>query len=189
MKSPPGSISPPAECRDQLQIGPQSRVFGDDASGSSFWKIMAALSVLGQKGFYRRRRGPGSRGRRGRGRTCGRCSTGARRRAIARAWAPPPPGTPRRSSDPTTTRPPPPPHRRSPAAPAPLPPPSPGFLLPPPQPFLLMYCARAKNWRVAGCSIVPVTGDGEVARATRQGGTADGGGYMVVADWPWSERS
>ena len=58
MKSPSGSISPPAECWDQLQIGPRTRVFGDGASGSSFWKIMAALSVLGQKGFYRRRRGP-----------------------------------------------------------------------------------------------------------------------------------
>jgi hypothetical protein len=80
-----------------------------------------------------------SRGRRGRGRTCGRCSRVARRRAIARAWAPPPPGTPRRSSDPTSTPPPPPPHRRSPAAPAP---PSPGLLLPPPQPLLLMYCRQ-----------------------------------------------
>ena len=58
MKSPLGWISPPAECRDQLQIGPRTRVFGDGVSGSSFWKIMAALSVLGQKGFYRRRRGP-----------------------------------------------------------------------------------------------------------------------------------
>ena len=50
--------SPPAECRDQLQIGPRTRVRDDGASGSSFWKIMAALSVLGQKGFYRHRRGP-----------------------------------------------------------------------------------------------------------------------------------
>ena len=58
MKSPPGSISPPAECQDQLQIGPRTRVFGDGASGSIFWKIMAALSVLGQKGFYGRRRRP-----------------------------------------------------------------------------------------------------------------------------------
>ena len=57
MKSPPGSISPPAECRDQLQIGPRTRVFGDGASGSSFWKIMAALTFLGQKAIYRRRRG------------------------------------------------------------------------------------------------------------------------------------
>ena len=57
-KSPPGSIYPLAECRDKLQIGPRTRVFGDGTSGSSFWKIMAALSVLGQKGFYRRRRGP-----------------------------------------------------------------------------------------------------------------------------------
>ena len=47
MKSPLGSISPPAECRDQLQIGPQTRVFGDGASGSSFWKIMAASIFLG----------------------------------------------------------------------------------------------------------------------------------------------
>ena len=47
MKSPPGSISPPAECRDQLQIGPRTRVFGDGASGSSFWKIMAASTFLG----------------------------------------------------------------------------------------------------------------------------------------------
>ena len=58
MKSPPGSISPPAECRDQLQIGPRTRVFDDGASGSSFWKIMVALSVLGQEGFHRRWRGP-----------------------------------------------------------------------------------------------------------------------------------
>ena len=58
MKSSPGSIFSLAEYRDQLQVGPQTRVFGDSASGSSFWKIMAALSVLGQEGFYRRRRGP-----------------------------------------------------------------------------------------------------------------------------------
>ena len=47
MKSPLGSISTPAECRDQLQIGPRTRVFGDGASGSSFWKIMAASTFLG----------------------------------------------------------------------------------------------------------------------------------------------
>ena len=58
MKSPPGSISPPAECRDQLQIGPRTRVFGDGASASSFWKIMAASTFLGFSGFYRSRRGP-----------------------------------------------------------------------------------------------------------------------------------
>ena len=71
MKSPPGSISPPAECRDQLQIGPRTRVFGDGASGSSFWKIMAALLVLGQEGFNRRRRGPRRRpGARGGSHAC-----------------------------------------------------------------------------------------------------------------------
>ena len=59
MKSPPGSISPPAECRDQLRIGPRTRVFRDGVSGSSFGKIMAALPVLRRKGFYRRRRGQG----------------------------------------------------------------------------------------------------------------------------------
>ena len=56
MKIPPGSISPSAECQDQLQIGPRTRVFSDGVSGSSFWKILAALPVLRQKGFYRRRR-------------------------------------------------------------------------------------------------------------------------------------
>ena len=71
MKSPPGSITPPAECRDQLQIGPRTRVFGDGTSGSSFWKIMAASTFLGQIAIYRRRRasrrGPRGRGRGGRG--------------------------------------------------------------------------------------------------------------------------
>ena len=66
MKSPPGSISPPAECRDQLQMGPRTRVRDDGASGSSFWKIMAASMFLGLLGIYRRRReprwGPRSRG-------------------------------------------------------------------------------------------------------------------------------
>ena len=56
MKSPPGSISPPAECRDQLQMGPRTRVRDDGALGSSFWKIMAALTFLGLKAIYRRRR-------------------------------------------------------------------------------------------------------------------------------------
>ena len=46
MKSPPGSISPPAECRDQLQMGPRTRVRNDGASGSSFWKIMATFLGL-----------------------------------------------------------------------------------------------------------------------------------------------
>ena len=50
MKSPPGSISPPAECRDQLQIGPRTRIFGDGASGSSFWKIMAASTFFRVEG-------------------------------------------------------------------------------------------------------------------------------------------
>ena len=56
MKSPPGSISPPAEFWDQLQIRPRTRVFGDGAPGSSFWKIMAASTFLGQIAIYRRRR-------------------------------------------------------------------------------------------------------------------------------------
>ena len=51
MKSPPGSNSPLAECRNQLHIGPRTRVFGDGASGLSFWKIMAALSVLVKRDF------------------------------------------------------------------------------------------------------------------------------------------
>ena len=57
MKSPPGSISPPAECRDQLQMGHRTRARDDGASGSSFSKIMATSSFLGQKAIYRRRRG------------------------------------------------------------------------------------------------------------------------------------
>ena len=88
MKSPPVSISPPAECRDQLQIGPRTRVFSDGASGSSFWKIMAALSVLGQKVFYRCRRGP-----RGRPRSrCGshlRVQVGLRARVAPALWVAP----------------------------------------------------------------------------------------------------
>ena len=88
MKSPPASISPPAECRDQLQIEPRTRVFGDGASGSSFWKIMAALSVLGQKGFYRRRRGP--RGRpRSRGGSHPRVQVGPRARVAPTLWVAP----------------------------------------------------------------------------------------------------
>ena len=71
MKSPPGSISPPAVCRDQLENHPRTRVYGGGASGSSFWKIMAALLVLGQKGFHRRRRGP-------RGRPMSRCGSHSR---------------------------------------------------------------------------------------------------------------
>ena len=47
MKSAPGSISPPAECRDQLQMGPRTSVRVDGASGSSFWKIMTAFTFLG----------------------------------------------------------------------------------------------------------------------------------------------
>ena len=66
IKSPLGSISPPAECRDQLQIGPRTRVFGDGASGSSFSKIMAASTFLGQIAIYRRQRAS-RRGPRGRG--------------------------------------------------------------------------------------------------------------------------
>ena len=88
MKSPPGSISPPAECRDQLQIGPRTRVFGDGASGSSFWKIMAALSVLGQKGFYRRRRGP-RRCPGGRGWSHPRPMVGPWQGAVPGPWVPP----------------------------------------------------------------------------------------------------
>ena len=56
MKSPPGSISPPTECRDQLQMGPLTRVRVDGASGSSLWKIMAASTFLGLKAIYSRRR-------------------------------------------------------------------------------------------------------------------------------------
>ena len=56
MKSPPGSITTPAECRDLLQILPRTRVRDDGTSGSSFCKIMAALTFLGLKEIYRRRR-------------------------------------------------------------------------------------------------------------------------------------
>ena len=86
MKIPPGSISPPpAECRDQLQIGPRTRVFGDSASGSSFWKIMAALSVLGQKEFYRHRRGPRRRPG-GRGGSHPRLQVGPWQGAVPGPW-------------------------------------------------------------------------------------------------------
>ena len=51
MKRPLGSVSPPAECRDQLQMGPRTRVRDDGTSGSSFWKIMAALMFLGFRQF------------------------------------------------------------------------------------------------------------------------------------------
>ena len=88
MKSSPGSISPPAEYRDQLQIGPRTRVFGDGASGSSFWKIMAAPSVLGQKGFYRRRRGP-RRCPGGRGGPHPRVQGGPRQAPACGPWVPP----------------------------------------------------------------------------------------------------
>ena len=47
MKSPPGSIYPPADCRDQLQMGSRTRVRDDGASRSSFWKIVASLTFLG----------------------------------------------------------------------------------------------------------------------------------------------
>ena len=57
MEMAPAVDPPSGRVPEQLQIGPRTRVFGDGASGSSFWKIMAALSVLGQKGFYRRWRG------------------------------------------------------------------------------------------------------------------------------------
>ena len=53
-EEPSGIDLPSAECRDQLQIGPRTRVFGDSASGSSFGKIMAASTFLGQKAIYRR---------------------------------------------------------------------------------------------------------------------------------------
>ena len=89
MKSPPGSISPPAECWDQLQIRPRTRVFGDGASGSSFWKIMAALSVFGQKGFYRRRRAS-RRGPRGRGGPHPRVHLDPRQGGAPALWASPP---------------------------------------------------------------------------------------------------
>ena len=90
IKSPPGSISPPTECRDQLQIGPRTMVFGDDTSGSSFWKIMAAPSVLGQKALYRRRRGP--RGRpKSRGGSHPRVQVGPRQQAAPALWVAPQP--------------------------------------------------------------------------------------------------
>ena len=54
MKSPPRSISPPEECRDQPQMGPRTRVRDDSVLGLSFWKIMAALTFLGLKAIYRR---------------------------------------------------------------------------------------------------------------------------------------
>ena len=81
MKSPPGSISPPTDCRDQLQIGPRTRVFGDGASGSSFWKIMGASMLLGQKAIYWRRRGS-RRCPRGRGGSHPRPRVGPRQEAV-----------------------------------------------------------------------------------------------------------
>ena len=58
MKSPPGSISPPAGCRDSLQIDPELgfevTALQDVFSG----KIMATPTFLGFMGFYRLRRGP-----------------------------------------------------------------------------------------------------------------------------------
>ena len=88
MKSPPGSISPLAECRDQLQIGPRTRVFGDGASGSSFWKIMAASTFLGHEAIYRRRRWP--RGcPTGRGGSHPRVDPRPRQQAAPGLWAAP----------------------------------------------------------------------------------------------------
>ena len=58
MKTPPGSISPPAGCRDQLQNHPRTRVYGAGISGRLLWKIMAASTFLGLMGFYKHRRGP-----------------------------------------------------------------------------------------------------------------------------------
>ena len=50
MKSPPGSISSPAECRDQLQMGPELGFSVTAHRGRVSGKKMAALNVFRSKG-------------------------------------------------------------------------------------------------------------------------------------------
>ena len=77
------AVSKIPECRDQLQIGPRTRVRVDGASG--FWKIMAALTFLGLKWIYRCRRG--SRGRtRARGGSLPRPHLDPRQEAAPALW-------------------------------------------------------------------------------------------------------
>ena len=95
MEMAPAVDPPSGRVPEQLQIGPRTRVFGDGASGSSFWKIMVVPSFLGLKGFYRRRRGP-RRCPEGRGGPHPRVKGGCGRYPpLAPGWPPRPPFGPR----------------------------------------------------------------------------------------------
>ena len=61
----------PGRVPEQLQIGPQTRVFGDGASGSSFWKIIAAPRFYVKRDFIGVGGGRGDAQRAGAGPTRG----------------------------------------------------------------------------------------------------------------------
>ena len=58
VRRPPGSISPPVGCRDDLQNPPELSFELAAASGQVSWKIMVASMFLGKKIINRRWRQP-----------------------------------------------------------------------------------------------------------------------------------